>query len=82
MIASKVSGIPCLIDVTHFNKVCGSFSREAASDMDYHGWTDIEFTVCDKRGKPAPWLERKMTDEEYQDICDQIEASITARGVK
>lgn len=79
MIESRIAGIPCLIDVTHFQKVRGSFSREAASDMDYHGWTDIEFAVYDRKGRLAPWLERKMTDQEYNDICDQIESNHAAR---
>jgi hypothetical protein len=65
-------GIPAIIRVTHFVKVRGSYSYNAPSDMDYHGYTDSEWEVLDTRGRPADWLERKITDAER----DRIESLI------
>ena len=63
---TKIQGIPCTIDVHLATRVNGSHSYSAASDFDFHGYTEFQYTVCDRRGRPAPWLEKKMTkaDEE------------------
>ena len=61
-IPSRVAGIPCLIGVTEFHKVApwkGSAASCPSSD-DWYGYIDIEFEVLDRRGRPAPWLEKKM----------------------
>ena len=31
-----------------------------------------EYEVCDRRGRPAPWLERKVTNEIDQEITNEI----------
>jgi len=71
-IESKIAGIPCLIQVDRCDVVKGSFRYDAPSDWDYHGYTEVEFTVLDRGGYPAPWLERKMTDDD----TDRIESEI------
>ena len=68
MTEARIQGIPCLIDVHRCLVVKGSFSRNAPSDLDYYGYSEIEYTVCDRRGRPAPWLERKMTDTDRSNI--------------
>ena len=67
MIEARIQGIPCLIDVTHFfeQKPLG---RYCDSCDDCYGYTEIEYDVCDRRGRKAPWLERKMQDEDYDEI--------------
>jgi len=71
-IESRVAGIPCIIGVTHFESVRGSYSYHAASDWDYHGYTECEFDVLDRRGRKAPWLERKLTDKIINEIEQEI----------
>lgn len=71
-IESRIAGIPCLIGVTHFNSVRGSYSYNAPSDMDYYGYTESEWEVLDRRGRPAAWLERKMTDRERSRIDEEV----------
>lgn len=71
-IKSRVAGIPCIIGVTHFESVKGSFDYHADSDWDYHGYTDCEFEVLDRRGRKAAWLERKLTDDMTQKIESEI----------
>lgn len=74
MISARVAGIPCLVEVTYFKKVKpwpGPASTCPSSD-DYYGYTDIEFEVRDLRGRPAPWLERKMSDTDEIRIRETI----------
>ena len=72
MIESRVAGVPCLIGLLSYECSPGTESRTADSDWDYHGWTDIDFDVLDRKGRKAPWLERKLTDRDldriYQDV--------------
>ena len=71
-IESHIQGIPCLIEVMTCTVVKGSHSYNAASDWDYHGYSEIEFEVLDRKGYKAAWLERKMTPEDKDRIEQQI----------
>lgn len=31
-----------------------------------------DYQVCDQRGRPAPWLERKMLERDRENIFDKI----------
>lgn len=69
-IETRVSGIPCIAKVTHYTSVRGN--PRADSDWDYTGYTECEFEILDRRGKPAAWLERKVTDDDRQRIEQEI----------
>lgn len=71
-IESRVAGIPCIIGVTYFDSAEGSYDYNAASDWDYHGYVECEFDVCDRRGRRAPWLERKLSEEDTARIEREI----------
>jgi hypothetical protein len=71
-IESRVAGIPCIIGVIEYECVKGSYSYHAASDWDYHGYTDTDWEVCDRRGRPAPWLKKKLTDKDSSRIESEI----------
>lgn len=71
-IESRVAGIPCIIGVTEYQCVKGSYSYHADSDWDYYGYTDCSFEVLDRRGRPAAWLERKLTDKITREIEKEI----------
>ena len=68
---TKVQGIPCTVRVDYVCVVKGSYSYHAASDHDYSGYTDFEYTICDRRGRPAPWLERKATKADHDHIYEE-----------
>lgn len=72
LIETSIQGIPCQIDVTTYVVVKGSYSYNAPSDLDYYGYTEIEFDVYDRKGYPAAWLERKMTVNDRQRIEAEI----------
>ena len=71
-LVSQIQGIPCLIDVTSCHVVKGSFNYNAPSDLDYYGYSEIEFEILDRKGYKAPWLERKATEEDSERIEQEI----------
>jgi hypothetical protein len=75
---TTISGIPCKIRVDHYSK--GTYSPLAETPSEYYG--DFEFTVLDRKGYQADWLERKMTKDdpgrildEYLGYCEMVEES-------
>jgi len=71
-IETRICGIPAVIRVTHYKHHKGTFDRNAPSDLDYYGYTDLEYEVCDQRGRPADWLERKMSDRDRDLVEEEI----------
>ena len=71
-IETRVAGIPCVIGVVEYISVAGSYCQSADSDWDYHGYSESDWVVCDRRGRPAPWLAKKLTSK----IEAQIEREI------
>jgi hypothetical protein len=71
-IESTVAGIPCIIGVTEYESVKGSYSYNAASDMDYYGYTECDWEVLDRKGYKAAWLERKLTSKDSERINNEI----------
>lgn len=72
MIKARIKGIPCLVEMTggHYQK---PDYNSWDSDIDYHGgWHDIEFSVYDSRGRPAPWLERLMSEKDEDNIVQLL----------
>ena len=66
----RIAGIPALAGITHFVHVPpfrGSPHMCNSSD-DYYGYTEIEWDVLDRKGRPAPWLEKKLTAKEKAEI--------------
>ena len=66
---SKIAGIPCVIQIDEY--IRGSYSPQADSDIDFYG--SVSFVVCDRRGRYAPWLEKKMTRNDEARILEEIE---------
>ena len=72
-IETTIAGIPCLIGVTHYECVRGSYSYNAVSDMDYYGYSEAEWDVLDRKGYKAAWLERKLTARDHDRINAEID---------
>ena len=71
MIAATIAGIPCLVEVTYLH-VQEPMGPSADSDWDCYGYTECDFDVYDRKGYPAAWLEKKMTDEDREAIVEKI----------
>lgn len=68
---TKIRGIPCKVRVTRYF-VQRPMGRMADSPEDCYGYTEVDFDVLDRRGRPAPWLERKMLDEDRNAIEQEV----------
>jgi hypothetical protein len=66
----RLAGIPCIIEAE--SRVIKGQGYSAPSDIDARGWVESTFSVLDRRGRPAEWLERKLTDKSTQDINEMI----------
>ena len=70
MLEPRISGIPCLVEMTYYVNVKpwkGS-AHNCPSDLDYYGYTEVEFEVFDRKGYKAGWLENKLTSEDRERI--------------
>lgn len=56
---TRIAGIPCIVRLTHYRVTPPN--RMADSSDDYYGDEECEYEVCDRRGRPAPWLHRKLS---------------------
>ena len=65
-IETRIAGIPAIIGVTAFER--HGAIRHADSDLDSRGFIECDWEVLDRRGRPAPWLARKVTDGMATDI--------------
>jgi hypothetical protein len=70
-IHTRIAGIPAIALVTHFLRR-DPLGPWADSRDDALGVTEIEFDVLDSRGRPAPWLERKLTRADSKRIEAEI----------
>lgn len=69
-----VAGIPCLVEVLSCVVVpphSGS-PHTCDSDVDYYGYEEMDYVICDRRGRHASWLERKLTDADRSRIEEHI----------
>lgn len=66
----RIAGIPAMIGVTyfHYQPPWRGSAHTCDSDWDYYGYTEMEYDVLDRRGRPAAWLERKLDDETRTEI--------------
>lgn len=67
----RIAGMPCIIEVDYVF-VQEPMGPRADSDQDCYGYAEVDFTVCDRKGYVAPWLRRKMTVEEGEEIENKI----------
>ena len=63
----RIQGIPCQVQMTRCF-VQKPLGPNCDSDLDCYGYSEVEFDVLDRNGRPAPWLERKMSDSERSEI--------------
>ena len=71
-IETHVAGIPCIVGVVDYHRERGSYSYNAASDLDYYGYTEAAWEVLDRRGRKAEWLARKLTNDDVSRIEEKI----------
>lgn len=67
---STVSGIPCIIRVTEYTDIPASIS--GPWENSFPAEFEFEFEVLTIKGKPAAWLERKLTDADNYRLVDEF----------
>ena len=60
----RISNIPCQIEVLYYEPPC-SGRRGHPDNWEPDTPEYIEYDVLDRSGRRAPWLEKKMTNEDY-----------------
>ena len=71
-IETRVCGIPCIVRVTHWEPYDpGRTSGPPESCYPPEGG-EGEWEILDRNGKPAPWLERKMTDRDQNLVSETV----------
>ncbi len=74
LVEIRAAGIPALAGVFSYAYQApfrGSPYR-CDSDWDYYGCEEIEWELLDRRGCPAPWLERKLTKTDREEITREL----------
>jgi len=69
---STVCGIPCIIRVTYWESYRPPYLGGAPENCYPSEGGEGEWEILDRNGRPAPWLEAKMTDSERVDLDDEV----------
>ena len=78
----RVAGIPAVAEITHVDAGEPTHLGVHAPggdliDPGHPGSApSVEYQILDRRGRPAPWLERKIDDGEHEAVVEQILAEL------
>lgn len=70
--ATRIAGIPCLVRYNRLPAIRGARERGVPMEPDVSEGFEIT-GVIDPRGRPAPWLEAKLTDAVVDRIVGELE---------
>lgn len=70
---TTAAGIPCKAKVNHYKKHKGTYSPIAIDPEDFYGRTELDYELRDRKGYPAPWLEKKLDQE---GLLDEFETGL------
>lgn len=73
---TKVAGIPCWCEVTHYRPEVPPKLSGAFEDADPGEGQEFEFKILDRKGRHAPWLEKKLTDADIERLAEEYEATV------
>jgi len=65
------NGLPCIAKVVTYNVIPPD--RNADSDWDSRGYTEIDFDLLTRKGKTAAWMDKLMSEADRQRIEIEIE---------
>ena len=71
MLSTRIQGIPCQVKAMYIF-VQKPLGPNCDSDWDCYGYSEVDFEVYDRKGYPADWLQRKMTDKDEERIVEQL----------
>jgi hypothetical protein len=68
---TRVNGIPCQVQVTHFTPVTPARTWGPPEQCYPAEGGELEFEILDRRGRHAPWLERYLDDKTIDRINEE-----------
>jgi hypothetical protein len=71
-IETRVAGIPCVVRVTYFAPADIGCIGGEADFWSPPSTPDMEYYILDRRGRPAPWLGKKLNQREQARLEDEI----------
>lgn len=72
IISTHVQGIPCQVKVTYHTPYRPARTYGPPEHCYPEEPGDLDFDVLDRRGRPAPWLERKLTPDDEERIGAEL----------
>ena len=72
---THIAGIPCVVKVLNYQPCIPAYISGPPEDCYPAEGGESVWEVLDRKGRPAPWLQRKLTDAEV----DRIESEIVNR---
>ena len=73
----SIAGIPCQLAVMTFYSA--KADSRADNPWDYHGYTEAEVMVLDRKGYQANWLDKKLSKSDRDQMeNDAIESYVSA----
>jgi len=73
----RIQGIPCQIEVLDYKFYAGE-GRNAPSDEDSRDGFECAYRILDRKGYPANWLAKKITESIEEDIYYHIDMEMGA----
>lgn len=71
-IEHRVCGIPCLIGVTDYDSYVPAYTNGPVERCYPAEGGTGDYEILDRRGRPAPWLERKMSGKDEEEVQEAI----------
>lgn len=78
-IDARICGIPCIIEVIHWQPAVPANLSGHPDNWSPPEDSETEYEILDRNGRPAPWLENKMTAKDYrllEEHIDQVMADL------
>lgn len=70
---TRVAGIPCICDITYIEAAVQGRRRGHPDTWEPDEPGYAEYSLLDRRGRRAPWLEVKMSDDDRCRMLVEIE---------
>lgn len=71
-VQTTVCGIPCRARMTYYVPADPGRTYGPPEHCYPPEFEEVDFTILDRRGRPAPWLERKLSDADVDRICTEL----------
>ena len=72
-IQTRVAGIPATVRVLSYRPGYPGYFYGPPELCEPSYPAEMELEICDRRGRPAPWLLKKMTDQEWARLETEVE---------